>query len=61
MDRLHGLLKFGAEPFVLRKTNFLGFGFGCEKAPSPDNVSIAKHIQAVDERGQAVRSPRVWG
>jgi hypothetical protein len=53
VDRLHGLLEFWAELFVLRKTNFLGFGCGCKKAPSPDNGSIAKHIQPVDEREQA--------
>ena len=26
VDRLHGLLEFGADPFVLRKTIFFGLG-----------------------------------
>jgi hypothetical protein len=61
VDMLQVLPEFKADPLVLRKTNFLGFGCGCKKVPSPDNGSIAKHIQPIDERGQAAGSPELWG
>ena len=57
MDMLHGLLEFGADPFVLRRTNFSLFGCGCKKAPLPADGSIAKHIQPFDERGHAAWPP----
>ena len=61
VDRLQVLLEFKADPVVLRKTSFLGFGCACKKASSPDNGSITKHIQPVDVREQAARPSGVWG
>ena len=58
VDRLHGLLEFGAYPFSLEKNKF---GCGCKEAPSPDHGSTAKQIQPVDKRGQGAELAKVWG
>ena len=57
VDMLHGLPEFGADPFVLRKTNFPLFRCGCKEAPSPKDGPTAKHIQPVTALEQAARPP----
>ena len=61
VDRLQGLLEFGADPFVLRKTSFPWFQCDCKEAPSLDDGSTVKHIEPAHERGQAAGPAGVWG
>ena len=60
VDRLHGLLQFGADPFAL-KNKYPWFLCGCKETTSPDEGTKGKCIQPPDECGQAALPPTVWG
>ena len=60
-DRLQGLLEFGVDPLVLRKTNLPSFRCGCKEALSPDHRSTATQVEPVAARGLVARPLAVWG